>query len=268
MEYKFKKENYSFWVERLKNSSPDRVCTNDTGLDFLESEQILSRLTDESTVLEIGCGNGLLYEAIRKRYSLKRYVGTDFVHELIEECNKKKSDSGDSFFQIDMTEILHDTFLEKFNFIISKRAIQNVIDTQLQLEVIDKLGHFLEDNGCMIFVESSSQAQQRINNERKKYSLDPIDPPFHNLFFNDEKIKSYDFSNVYLEGIVPFASDFYFITRIIYARYAKLIGETLSYDHPLQKVALTMDKNLSTSSYSQIQAYIFRKKKSDYLGKR
>ena len=66
MDYKFKKENYEFWVERLKKNKKTQVCTNDVGLDELESKQILSRLKDNKSILEIGCGNGLLYQKIHK----------------------------------------------------------------------------------------------------------------------------------------------------------------------------------------------------------
>ena len=71
MDYKFKKENYEFWVERLKKNKKTQVCTNDVGLDELESKQILSRLKDNKSILEIGCGNGLLYQKIHKLFDVK-----------------------------------------------------------------------------------------------------------------------------------------------------------------------------------------------------
>jgi hypothetical protein len=74
--------------------------------------------------------------------------------------------------------------------------------------------------------------------------LDEINPPFHNLFFDDKILKNYKFKNVVLEKIIPFASDFYYITRFIYARYAnEYLNETPNYEHPLQKIALTMNEN-------------------------
>ena len=113
----------------------------------------------------------------------------------------------------------------------------------------------------MILVESSANAQNRLNYEREKYNLHKIIPPFHNLFFDDDKIKSHDFENLKLIEISPFASDFYYITRLIYARYAKeFLNEKTSYDHPLEKIAISMSNNQHTNKFSQIQTYIFRKK--------
>lgn len=260
MNYKFKKENHDFWLTRLNKNHPSSVCTNDVALDQLESDQIINAVKNDQSILEIGCGNGLLYQQICDKYKLTRYLGTDFVNDLIENCLKKKRSDLHDFMQLDMTEVDKKTFKEKFDLIISKRAVQNVIDQKLQLEVIDNLGQYLNKDGAMILVESSSTAQKNINLIRKKYQLDEINPPFHNLFFDDKILKNYKFKNVVLEKIIPFASDFYYITRFIYARYAnEYLNETPNYEHPLQKIALTMNEN-STTDFSQIQTYIFKKK--------
>ena len=260
--YKFKQKNYEFWVERLKSNSPDQVCTNDIGLNVLETDAILSRLSDGKAVLEIGCGNGILYKDLRQAFDLAMYVGTDFVRELIVECEKNRTDDRDSFHQLDMTLVNSNSFNTKFDFIISKRAIQNVLDHRLQLEAIDEFGSFLADDGLMVLVESSGNALQRINSSRVKYGLPKITAPFHNLFFNDQLIRKYNFKNVNLLKIEPFSSDFYFVTRIIYARYAQeYLKEEPTYDHPLQKIALSLSKNQSTKDFSQVQCYLLTKKK-------
>ena len=261
MNYKYKKENYDFWKERLINNDPEKVCTNDTGLDRVESDQILSRLKNDSKILEIGCGNGILYNEICDQYNVKRYVGTDFVQELVDDCKLRIRDPKHSFIRSDMTEVCENTFKEKFDFIISKRAIQNVIDCDLQLKAIDDFGHHLEDQGTMILVESSQTALDSINLERKKYELEIINSPFHNLFFDDDKVNSHKFKNVELADVITFSSDFYFITRVIYARYAKeFLNDQPTYEHPLNKIAATMHLPQATSQYSQLKCYVFKKK--------
>lgn len=261
MEYKFKKENYNFWLERLKKNEEKQVCTNDILLDEIESEQILKNLKNNCKVLEVGCGHGLLYKQIKNKYNNVSYTGFDFVDELINHINQSKIDETDTFLSLDMTEINKETFDKKFDFIISKRAVQNVLEEEYQLSIIDNLGYNLEDNGVMALVESSSNAQKNINEIRKKNNLDIIKPPFHNLFFDDEKIKMHDFKNIELVKIDPFASDFYYITRLIYALYSKnFLNEIPSFDHPLQKVARQLGSNKFTKKFSQIQTYYFKKK--------
>ena len=263
MNYKFKKKNYNFWKSRLELNAPKKVCTNDLNLDILESKQILQENLQGKTILEIGCGNGLLYNEICKKYKIKKYVGVDFVKELIEFCNKKKKNSRNEFIRIDLSKIKKNTFKNKFDYIISKRVIQNLTSQSLQLQVIDTLGFFLKKNGFLILVESSKHAQKNINQERKIFKLKKIIPPFHNLFLDDNKIRNHVFKNTKLTNIIPFSSDFYYITRIIYAIYAKFyLKKKPSFNHPLQKVALNISikSKLNTRRYSQIQKYIFKKK--------
>ena len=203
----------------------------------------------------------MLYEKLRKAYKLSKFVGIDFVDELVKECVLKKIDKNDIFMQLDMTEASQNIFNSKFDFVISKRSIQNVLDINLQMEAIDNFGKFLDNEGLMILVESSSDALKNINLEREKYGLKKIYAPFHNLFFDDEVICNYDFKNVKLKSIDPFASDFYFITRIIYARYAReYLQEDPHYEHPFQKIALTMTGKQITTIFSQIKCYIFEKR--------
>ena len=261
MEYKLKKENHDFWVERLKKNKERQVCTNDVAFDDVEDNEILKRVENNKSILEIGCGNGVLYSKLSEKLSNFSYLGTDFVKDLIDVCENKSTSKEHNFIQQDMTDINKSSFDKKYDFIISKRAIQNVLEEKLQIQTIENLGHFLKDDGLMILVESSATAQNRLNLAREKYNLHKIIPPFHNLFFDDEKIKKYNFQNLKLEEISPFASDFYYITRLIYARYAKeFLKEKTSYDHPLEKIANSMSENQYTQDFSQIQTYIFRKK--------
>jgi ubiquinone/menaquinone biosynthesis C-methylase UbiE len=261
MNYKFKQDNYDFWKNRLKLNPPEKVCTNDMNLDILECKQFLDENLQGKTILEIGCGNGLLYNEICKTYKIKKYIGVDFVKELVEFCKKKNRRT--EFIQLDISKIKKNSFKEKFDYIISKRTIQNILNYSLQLKIIDTLGLFLKKNGSIILVESSKDAQNNINQERKIFKLKKIIPPFHNLFFSDRKIKKHVFKNVKIVNIHPFASDFYYVTRLIYAIYAKFsLKKKPSFNHPLQKVALniSMNNKLSTTRYSQVQKYIFKKK--------
>ena len=261
MQYPNKDQIYDFWLNRLRSiESESQVCTNDVALDELETQQILSRITPNSTVLEIGCGIGLLYQKLVESTALTEYVGTDVVHEFIEVCRRKRRNDNDRFFQLDMTEVNSETFNKKFDFIISKRAIQNITDRDAQIRVIEAFGKHLTYGGKLVLVESSAEAQENLNRERVKYGLDELKTPFHNLFFDDGLIQKYKFKNVKLIAIDNFSSDFYFITRVIYARLAnEYLKDKPSYDHPLQKIALTMSPKNVTTDFSQIKCYVFEK---------
>jgi len=163
MNYKNKIKNHNFWLMRTLRELPEKICTNDPCLDIYESDYILSKIKKNKSVLEVGCGNGLLYEKIRDNVNIQKYLGIDFVRELVSLAKAKIKNSKDLFLQLDMTEINQDSFNQRFDLIISKRAIKNIISTKIQLEVIDNLGYFLKKNGYMILLESSQTSQNKIN---------------------------------------------------------------------------------------------------------
>ena len=45
--YKYKKENYEFWLSRCSNSER-KVCTNDIYLDLIEEDQIIKMYQSSS----------------------------------------------------------------------------------------------------------------------------------------------------------------------------------------------------------------------------
>ena len=259
--YKYKRENYNFWVQRLRRQKESLVCTKDIILDGLEENQIIENIKANKTILELGCGNGVILKKILKKKKIKNYLGTDFVKELIDNCNFKFNSKNLNFKTLDMTSINKSTFSEKYDYIITKRAIQNILSHKLQLKVIDNVGYFLKKGGLMILVESSATAQKNINDLRKEYKLSKIIPPFHNLFFDDNKVRMYHFKNVKLVKIDNFSSSFYFTSRIIYALYSKIfLKKKPFYNHPLNIIATMLDANLIKEDFSQIKTYIFKKK--------
>ena len=256
--YKYKNNIRNFWKSRVENNE-NTVCTNDFQLDLLEEDQIIRRIKNNKSILEVGCGNGKLLNRLRKKVSIKTYHGTDFVQELIDKANKKYLKYKNINFDcLDMSKVSDNTFDIKFDYIISKRAIQNILSTKIQLKIIDNLGLHLKRSGKIILIESSSSAQKNINVMRKKYGLNKINPPFHNLFLNEKKLKSYKFNNVTL---TDFASNFYFITRVIYALYAQnYLKSPPSYSDYHNQIGLEINDNLLKTDFSQVKTFIFTRK--------
>ncbi len=259
LNYKLKKKVQNFWVKRSKKKD-NLVCTNDPKLDQLEIDQIINKINNNKSILEVGCGNGFLLKRLLKEKKIKNYFGIDFVDNFISLAKKKYKSNKVNFAAFDISLTNNITFEKKYDYIISKRTIQNILSRKMQLDVIDKLGYHLKTNGLMILVESSQTAQKKINKYRKLFSLPIIKPPFHNLFFNDPIIRNYKFKNIKLLKIDNFASGFYFLSRIIYASYAKILKKKLDYKHPLNQLGLNINSKIFKEDFSQIKTYLFKKK--------
>ena len=112
----------------------------------------------------------------------------------------------------------------------------------------------------MLLMESSINAQKNINKYRKIFNLHKITPPWHNLFLDDNKLQKYKFKNVKLSKIENFSSNFYFITRIIYAAYAKIKKIKVNFTDPLNLIATSIKSEILKEDFSQIKMYIFKRK--------
>lgn len=257
--YKNKQKNYNFWLDRFKKNKDHLVCSKDIRLNNFENDFMVKNIKKNKSILEIGCGNAVLLKKLISKKP-KYYLGTEFVKELTEH-NKKTIKKKNIFFDnLDMTLVNKKSFNKKFDYIISKRAVQNVLSKKLQLKSIDNLGFFLKKEGKMLLMESSINAQKNINKFRKIFNLHKIIPPWHNLFLDDNLIKKYKFKSVKLIKIENFSSSFYFVTRIIYAAYAKFKNEKVNFINPLNLIATLLDNKIFKEDFSQIKMYIFKKK--------
>ena len=257
--YRYKKKIHKFWKDRLKKKE-SLVCSNDEIIDKYEIDEFAKLINNNKTILEIGCGNGIFVRKLLKKRKIKRYLGTDFVEEFVNYSRKKNKFQHIDFQRIDMTNIKRDTFKKKWDLIISKRAIQNILSTKLQLKIIDNLGFFLKEKGKIILCESSHTSQYNINKYRKIFGLHKIKPPFHNLFFNDSKIKKNKFNNIRLLSIDNFSSNFYFITRIINAAFKKTMNQRVKNSDVLNKISTLVPNKIFAEDFSQVKFYIFVKK--------
>ena len=70
LNYKLKKKNYDFWAKRSKKKD-SLVCTNDPRLDQLEIDQILNKINNNKSILEVGCGNGFILKRLLKEKKIK-----------------------------------------------------------------------------------------------------------------------------------------------------------------------------------------------------
>ena len=77
--YKYKKENYNFWVSRLKKNE-NLVCTNDIILDRIEEDQIINRIETQNSINPL---NSFVLEIISPLFS------NSSLTSFISVCNSK-----------------------------------------------------------------------------------------------------------------------------------------------------------------------------------
>jgi len=251
-----KKKILNYWNLRAKKKA--LKCTNDKYLEISEIKYISSIIRRNSRVLDIGCGDGELLMVLKKKLNIKG-VGIDFSKELIKEA--KKNTTNIEFYCEDMTSISNfkEILKNKFDYIITKRSIQNLTTWNDQKKFINQLSLFCKKTTSILLFESSSTALSNINNFRKSLNLKKIVKPWHNLYLDDKKITDCKYKNIKLLKIHELFSTYYFLSRIVNAYQNKLNKLPSNYDDDLNLLGWKLPQNI-TKEFSQLKLYQFKLK--------
>ena len=204
------KKILSFWNKR--STKKKLKCTNDHLLEKLETKLITPLIKKNAKVLDLGCGDGSLLK------HLKIYK------------NKK----GIEFFCHDMSKINNlEQINGKYDYIITKRSIQNLTSWKDQKKFINILNNFINKKTRVFLIESSKVGLKNINKFRKKANLNEIKEPWHNLYLDDLKIKNTKFNKIKLLKIHEMFSTYYFVSRVLNAHECKKKKKIPNYSDPL-----------------------------------
>ena len=95
-----------------------------------------------------------------------------------------------------------------------------------------------------------------INEFRAMAGLEKINPPWHNLYINDDLISDLKIDGVRLINVEAFSSTYYFLSRVVNAWLANRAGVKPSYDSPVNHLALELPP---MGDFSQGKLWIFEK---------
>ena len=243
-----KKKILDYW--NLRAGKKILKCTNDINLETNEIGIFLSIIKNKKNVLDIGCGDGELLRNLKKKNKCNCY-GIDFSQNLIEIARRKSRNI--NYYCIDMNKI-KDEFKTKikFDYIITKRSIQNLTSWKDQKKFIDQLQFFSGPKTKILLMESSNNGLRKINEMRNKLKLEKIIKPWHNLYLEDSKIKKTNFNGLKLVNIKELFSTYYFTSRVLNAA----INPKPTYNDLLNLTGWKLPQN-TIEGFSQLRLYEF-----------
>ena len=143
----------------------------------------------------------------------------------------------------------------KFDYIITKRSIQNLTSWNDQKKFINQLKFFSSPKTKILLMESSNDGLKKINAMRSKLKLKKIIKPWHNLYLEDSKLRKTNFSGVKLINIKELFSTYYFTSRVLNAA----INPKPSYNDLLNLTGWKIPQNI-IKGFSQLRLYEFKSK--------
>jgi len=251
-----KKKIKTYWNTRAKKK---QLAGSNTVLpDILETNFLTSLLKKNKRIIDVGCGNGIFLSRLSKKKKFKLAVGIDYGEQMIKAANKRRL-KNTNFLVVDMTnENQLMSIKEKFDYIITKRALINLASFNQQVRTLENLSKLLNKKGRIFSCENSSTGLQNINIARKTVGLKKIFAPWHNKYIENEKIKNFKFKNITFLKMHEFSSSFYFLSRVFNAFQAK-IEKKSKFDNNINKLAFLFDQKL-IPGYAQNVVFEFQKK--------
>ena len=252
-------DRLKFWDDRA--SMGYQAGSNDKILKYLEIEELKKYISGKTKILEIGCGNGYTSIEIANAFDVeilsfdysKKMI--DFANNLLRESKNLHLKDKVKFQVFDIRELKD--LKGKFDIIITERVLINLDSFDEQIKAINNISSKLKKGGLFLMCESSIDGLNNINTERIKFDLDHIEMPWHNNYIDDKKLNS-KIDNIDLKLIETnnFSSTYYFLSRIIYANYAKVNNEDIKYDSLINKMSIKLP---SLGNFSQTKIWVWKK---------
>ncbi len=252
-----------FWDERANLGL--LAGTNDVKLKQLEMEILTEYVGAGETVLDLGCGNGVLTFLLAEKTS-REITGVDFSSEMIrralEERDKRNySSSKINFFVHDLRKLdgLPDSLRNHFDVVITERALINLQTWEEQKKAIEQIVTLVKPGGRYLMCENSADSLSRLNELRKHSGLPEITPPWHNRYLRDQEVSRLKCATLLEQR--NFTSLYYLISRVFNALLAKEAETEPSYDSPINNAAVSLSrfKEFELMDLGQTKLWVFEK---------
>lgn len=225
-----------FWNNRA--GLKEIAGTNDFPLKGLELNLILARVPEQTSVLDVGCGNGETLMRLAREKNCTG-VGLDFSEKMVALARhtSERDGLGDKVrFEIATLPDLPEE-LGEFDYALTERCLINLDSEATQRQAFLKIMSKVKPGGRYLMIESSIQGLERTNELRRQLGLETMDPPWHNVFLSESSVENWGTDQYILEEVVPFTSTYHFLSRVVYARLAADKDEELRYDSDINMLA-------------------------------
>jgi ubiquinone/menaquinone biosynthesis C-methylase UbiE len=224
-----------FWDERAGLGGI--AGSNDFLLKNLEVDLLLKRIPEKSNILDVGCGNGQTLITLVKAKKCTG-VGIDFSPKMVElakDSAAQENLEGKLKFAEGSLEEIPDVGL--FDCIITERSLINLDSEEKQYTAFLGIMSHLKNNGRYYMLESCIDGLERTNELRVSLGLEPMSPPWHNLFFREDAVAKWANKNYVLEELYHFSSTYHLLSRVVYAKLATDKNEELRYNSDINLIS-------------------------------
>lgn len=137
---------------------------------------------EQAHILDLGCGNGYLLQALWDEFAGAKLRGVEFVPELVALAQTRKL-PGLSITQGDMREA--SAFEGHPHIIITERSIVNLLSWEWQKSAFEHIARTLMPGGFYLMLESFHEPWLEMNAARRENNLPEVPVSAHNRYLKE-----------------------------------------------------------------------------------
>ena len=184
-------------------------------------EHALKGSDGQASLLEVGCGNELLLETMRDRFSTIEMTGVDYSPEMVALASQRNIRNC-TVRQEDVRSLSSPS--GTFDVAVAERCIINLPDEAAQADALKELHRVLAPGGHLVLIEAFADGLANLNLARTQLGLPENVVPDFNLWIHREALLTaidglFEVVSDVDAGALPgrnFLSTHYFISRVLY----------------------------------------------------
>ena len=181
----------------------------------LEMDALFSYVKDGQRILEIGCGNGYLAQALVERFAVQ-LEATDLSEDLIGLAKNRKPQNARGSVKFAQADVLAMQQTDQYDLIFTERCIQNLVSWDDQKIALANIVRALKPGGTFVMLESFLTGKDNLNAARRELDLPEVETPWHNVWFDEDNTKDHmkSLGCTYVDQNA-FLSGYYFGSRVL-----------------------------------------------------
>ena len=153
-----------------------------------QTQECLRRLgvaPEQAHVLDVGCGNGYLLDALWQEFAGARLTGIEFVPALVELARSRNL-PGMEIVHADMRQA--HAFAGGAHVVISERSVVNLLSWEEQKAALTHISRWTRPGGFYLMVESFHEPWLEMNAARRENNLPEVPVSPHNRYLKEPVI--------------------------------------------------------------------------------
>jgi ubiquinone/menaquinone biosynthesis C-methylase UbiE len=256
-------EVYAFWNKQAhEHELSPSASWSDHRVIEMEIAEIVNRLNDGDTVLDVGCANG--YSSVQFASARKiRLRGLDYIPKMIELARARSATltsnlAGSVEFEVgDATKLREPS--DTYNKVVVIRVLINLGTWERQLQALRECTRVLKPGGILMLSEATIQGWERLNRLRREWGLSDIPMPSFNQYLDVDRVVSAAAGELQLVELRDFASTYYVGTRLLKPLLAMAATSPVDVADPNAELNRWFSQLPAAGDYGTQKLFVFRK---------